>query len=120
MTIPEILQLVSVACAIVAAGCAILAARRAGRWRDSDAAQQLLTRVGAVETKAKENAAAIRAVERETTLKFDAIKDEIDGLATKADAAKLQGAIDRVCAIADRTEQTVNRVNDFLMHERKA
>lgn len=119
MTLPEILQFVSATAAISAAGCAILAARRAGQWRESDAAQQLLGRVAAVEVKASDNAQAIVRVERETALKLQAIREEIEDLPTKADIARVQGAIDRTCAIADRTESAVTRLNDYLLNERK-
>lgn len=107
MTLPDILQLVSVGCAIIAAGCAVLAARRAGRWRDSDAAQALLRRIEKVEGRSDLHEQRLNAIE-----------EEIDALPTKADIARVEGAIERTCAIADRTEGAVIRLQEFLMQGR--
>lgn len=107
MSFPDVLQLISVICAVIAAGCAILAARRAGRWRDSDAAQALLKRIENTE----------RAVDLHEQ-RLDRIEAEIDELPTKADVARLEGVIGRTCAIAERTEGAVIRLQEFLMEGR--
>lgn len=107
MTSPDTLQFVSAGCALVAAACAILAAHRAGKWRATEAAQKLVAKVGTIENDMKLHAQ-----------RLDQLENDVKDLPTRADIARVEGAIDRTCAIADRTEAAVNRLQDYLMHER--
>ncbi len=89
-----------------AISCAIAAwtAVRAGRWRDSEAAKALVERIS--------------GVERTTGLheqRLGQIEEDILGLPTKADFARLEGEIVSTCRIADRTEQAVLRLEDYMM-----
>ncbi len=104
----DLFQMITAACALVAAACAIVAAIRAGKWRESDAAKAIVTRVDRLENRADL-----------TEQKVAAIETDLAQLPTKADLTRLEGEINKVEAIAERTERGVRRIEDFFM-ERKA
>lgn len=100
----EFLPYLSVLISLVAVGIALVVAVRAGKWRDSDAAKALEGRIGTVE-----KASGLHAQ------RLEQIEDDIAALPTKADFARLEGEIVSTCRIADRTEQAVLRLEDYMM-----
>lgn len=100
----ELLPYFSLAIAVIACCISGWVAIRAGRWRDSEAAQALLARLGAVEKSAGLH-----------EQRLEQIEEDIAGLPTKADFARLEGEIVSTCRIADRTEQAVLRLEDYMM-----
>lgn len=101
MSLAEVLQGVSTLCAIIAAGCAIAAWRRASPARAASVA--LVSRVEAVERH--------QALQDE---RIEALRIDIEALPTRADLAELKGEVATVAAIASRTENAVNRLDDYL------
>lgn len=100
----ELLPYFSLAIAVIACCISGWVAIRAGRWRDSEAAKALVDRLGAVERTSGLHAQRLEQIE-----------EDIAGLPTKADFARLEGEIVSTCRIADRTEQAVLRLEDYMM-----
>lgn len=98
MTFGEVLQMVSATCAIIACICAVIVARRAQRWRDTDEAQKLIDRIDEAES---------RLDKLETTTKE---------LATKADIRALKAEVDGVCRQIDQQViPGLRRIEDFFL-----
>ena len=98
MTLGEVLQLVSAACAIVACICAVTVARRAQRWRDTDEAQRLIDRVDATESR------------------LDKLEPKVSGLATKSDIVALKAELHGVCKqIDNEVVPGLNRIEDYFL-----
>ncbi len=91
-----------IACAI-SAGVAV----RAGRWRNAEGHAALVRRVGDLESGA-----------RLVGQRLDDLEEDVRNLPTKADFTRLEGEIKTTCAIADRTEKSVVRIESFLMERR--
>lgn len=102
------LPYLSVLVSLCAVGISLWVAVRAGRWRDSEAAKALVERVAAVERLVGLHAQRLEQIE-----------EDIAGLPTKADFARLEGEIVSTCKIADRTERAVLRLEGFLMEGRR-
>lgn len=100
----DLLPYVSVLVSLIAVAISLWVAIRASRWRDSEAAKALVDRVTAVEGAVKLHAQRLEQIE-----------EDIAGLPTKADFARLEGEIVSTCRIADRTEQAVLRLEDYMM-----
>lgn len=98
--LPYLALLVSVVACTISAWTAI----RAGKWRDSEAAKALVERIAGVESRVGLHAQRLEQIEL-----------DIAGLPTKADFARLEGEIASTCRIADRTEQAVLRLEDYMM-----
>lgn len=81
---------------------------RAGRWRESDSAKELMRRVGVTE----------RTIDLHAQ-RLGQIEEDIAALPTKADFARLEGEIQTTCKIADRTERAVGRLEGFLMEGKR-
>jgi hypothetical protein len=97
----------ALAVSVIACALSAWTAVRAGRWRESDSAKDLMRRVDATERKGELHGQ-----------RLDQIEEDILGLPTKADFARLEGEVTTTCKIADRTERAVARLEGFLM-ERK-
>lgn len=98
------LPYLSVMVSLCAVGISLWVAVRAGRWRDSEAAKALVERVGAVERLVGLHAQRLEQIE-----------EDIAGLPTKADFARLEGEIVSTGRITERTEQAVLRLEDYMM-----
>ncbi len=98
MTLPEILQFCSAACAVASTICAVAVARRAQRWRDTDEAQGLLKRIDDAESR------------------LDKLEVKTNELATKADIRGLKSEIDGVCKQIDQqVVPGLNRIEDYFL-----
>ena len=89
---------------VVTASCAVIGAVRAGNWRKTEEAQNLLGRVG----KAEADIVALGG-------RVDGLDSRIHDMPTKAELAVLEGEIDTVKQIGERTEKAVARIEGFLM-----
>lgn len=103
-----LLPYLSVLVSLCAVGISLWVAVRAGRWRDSEAAKALVERVASVERLVGLHAQRLGQIE-----------EDIAGLPTKADFARLEGEINTTCKIADRTERAVVRLEDWLRESAK-
>ncbi|WP_370236552.1 hypothetical protein [Brevundimonas sp.] len=103
----ELLPYFALAVSVIACALSAWTAVRAGRWRESDSAKELMRRVGESERLIGLHAQRLLQIE-----------EDIQALPTKADFARLEGEIHLTCKIADRTERAVARLEGFLM-ERK-
>ncbi len=98
MTLPEVLSMVTCACAVVAALCAVMVARRAQRWRDTDEAVQLLNRIDNAESR------------------LDVLEVQVEGVATKADMAAVKAEIHAVAGTVDRQViPGLNRIEGYFI-----
>ncbi|MBI1407312.1 MAG: DUF2730 family protein [Caulobacter sp.] len=97
-------QSIPIACAVISALCAVFVAWRASRWRESDEAQKLIARVGAVEG---------RMTKAEGRL--DGIDEKFDDLPTEADIARLEGEIGTVKELCRAAAAGVARIETFMM-----
>ncbi|MGH7027362.1 DUF2730 family protein [Brevundimonas sp.] len=84
MTLPETLQFVTAFCAVASAGCAVLVARRAQRWRDTDEAQKLMDRIDEAESR------------------LDRVDGRLADVPNKADLATVRGEIHAVARTVDQ------------------
>lgn len=101
--LPYAAFLVSVVACAISGGVAI----RAGRWRNAEGHAALVGRVNRLEGEAQ-------LVARRLT----DLEEDVRNLPTKADFTRLEGEIKTTCAIADRTEKSVTRIEDFLLERR--
>lgn len=85
MSLAEILVFFSTGCALASAGCAVFVALRAQKWRDSDDAKALLERVDEVEDR------------------LSRLETRASDLPTRADIARLEGEIDGLTKLVERT-----------------
>lgn len=100
MSFAEILSLVTCACAIVAAGCAVAVARRAQRWRDTDEAVALLGRIDEVEDRMTQ------------------VEGQTKNLATKEDLAAARGEIHAVATTVNtQVVPGLSRIEGYFLQE---
>lgn len=98
MTLAETLQFVSAACAIVACLTAVIVARRAQRWRDTDEAKGLIERVDECESR------------------LDQLETATRNLVTKEDLARVEGEVKGLCKqIDDQVVPGLNRIEGFFI-----
>ena len=112
--------IVSLACAIISASCAVYVALRDSRWRKSGLASQLEGRIAAAHEAADkwhESEAAremkSRLAEHGRTLGAHGTK--INGLATKEDVAAVAGLAAGMKAKLDHTADGVDRIEGILI-----
>lgn len=103
----EFLPYAALAVSVVACLVSILTFIRVGRWRLDEAQAALAGRVRDLESKTE-------LMEQ----KVQALEEDVQNLPTRADFARLEGEIKTTCKIADRTEQSVKRIEGFLMERR--
>lgn len=94
MEIAQIASLLIAACALV---MSVLTYVRAGRWKDSDAAQTLLATLS------------------EHEKRLTAVEVKVSNLATKADIAKLEADFRSVEKQIQGVDEGVTRIERFLM-----
>lgn len=98
MTLAVILQFVSVGCAVIACITAVVVARRAQRWRDTDEAQRLIERVDEAESR------------------LDKLESVTNNLVTKSDLARVEGEVKGLCKqIDDQVVPGLNRIESFFI-----
>lgn len=100
----DLLPYFAVALSVAALILNALTFLRAGRWRDSEGAKALVERITGVERTADLHEQRIAQIEA-----------DVVGLPTKADFTRLEGEIKTTCAIADRTERAVLRLEDHIL-----
>ena len=100
----ELLPYFALTVSVIACALSAWTAVRAGRWRESDSAKDLMRRVGDTENTIRLHAQRLGQIE-----------EDIAALPTKADFARLEGEIVSTCRIADRTEQAVLRLEDYMI-----
>jgi hypothetical protein len=105
--VTEFLPYAAFGLSAVATGISAFVAIRAGRWRNAEGHAALVGRVGALESGA-----------RLVAQRLDALEQDVGELPTKADFTRLEGEIKTTCAIAERTEKSVTRIEDFLLERR--
>ena len=91
------LQFASLVAAVIAVICALYVAARAGKWRETDEAKNLIGRLGTVESKI-------------TTLEV-----RLDAMPTKADLSALQSDVRAISREVGKVEDGVNRIEDWLV-----
>ncbi len=91
----------------VSVGISAWVAVRAARWRADEAVAAMSKRVRDAEARAD-------LIEH----RVDDLEEKVRELPTKADFTRLEGQIQRTCAIADRTEASVTRIEGYLMDRR--
>lgn len=97
----EALPYLSLAISAVACMVAVWVAVRAGRWKESDDAKVLLARISQLEGRVDNHAT------------------RFDGLATKADAARLSQQLVAVDHNITTLERGVERIEAYLMEKSK-
>lgn len=98
MTLAEILQFISAACAVIGGGTAVIVARRAQRWRDTDEAKGLIDRVDECESR------------------LDKLDTATSNLVTKQDLARVEGEVKGLCKqIDDQVVPGLNRIEGFFI-----
>lgn len=98
MTLTELLPIVSTLCAVVAAACAVMVARRSQRWRDTDEAQKLLGRIDDAESR------------------LDRLEVQTRDLPTKADLAAVKAELHAVGkTIDDGVMPGIRRLEGYWM-----
>lgn len=102
----EMLPYAALAVSVIACAISAWTAIRAGRWRNSEAHAALVGKVDRIDREQGRLKDRVKVIE-----------DDLAALPTKADMARLEGEIIKVCAIADRTELAVNRLQEFLMKD---
>jgi hypothetical protein len=94
---PENIQLLALVLSTCAFLVSLFVALRAGKWRESDDAKSLIGRVSGLETR------------------ITVLETEMKDLPTKEDVARLEGKIQGVCDIGQRTEKAVDRIESYMM-----
>lgn len=100
----ELPQWIPIGCAVISCSCAVFVAWRSGNWRESDEAQKLMARVGAVEG---------RVGKAESRL--EAFEEKIEGLPTAADVARVEGQVETVKEMVRAAAAGVERIESFMM-----
>jgi hypothetical protein len=95
-------EIVPIACSLVSVGCAVFVTIRAGNWRQSDAAQELDDRIGAIETRVQ------------------ACELRVHDLPSKADLERLRGEIHTGTELTKAALEGVRRIETFWMQSRVA
>ena len=101
MTLSVYLQLASVLSGLVGIACAIYVAVRTGRWRESDEAKELGTRIETVEQK------VIR------------IEERLSAMPTKADLEGLKSDVRAIGREVGKVDDSVTRIESWLMERGK-
>lgn len=105
----EMLPYFALLISVISCAIATWTAVRAGRWRDSEAAKALVDRISSVERTSGLHAQRIEQIE-----------EDIEGLPTKADFARLEGEVKTTCKIGERVEKAVLRLEDYWLKDAKS
>ena len=100
----ELLPYFALLIAVISCGISAWTAVRAARWRNGEAHSALVGRVGSLERNGELRDQRIKTLE-----------EDIAALPTKADFTRLEGEIKTTCAIADRTERAVLRLENHIL-----
>jgi len=122
---PTLIQMILVGCAMLSAGCAVFVAVRSGKWRETDEAQALITRVGKVVTKVENledqlNDLPTKVLNDRLGVaenRISILETRVADLPSKADIEQLRGEIHAVCEIGKRTENAVDRIEGYMMKD---
>lgn len=104
LSVAEFPTWIPIGCAVISCACAVFVAWRSGNWRQTDEAQKLIARVGAVEGRATKIEA-----------RLDAFEEKVEGLPTAADIARVEGQVETVKEMVRAAAAGVERIETFMM-----
>jgi hypothetical protein len=94
--------MIPIICAVISTGCAVFVAFRTGRWRETDDAKVIAARFQKIEGR------------------LDIIETKQLELPSKADLAKLEGSINLVKELVERSERGIDRIESYMLNHGKA
>lgn len=114
---PIDLQMITSAAAVLACLCAVLVARRAGAWRETDAAKQLVARVDSHDLAIASIKQKVEGMPNQSQIA--SIEERIKNLATKAEIASIQSDVHSLVREVGKVDAGVTRIEAFLMEHGK-
>lgn len=109
--IPQFLQIISAACAVMACLCAIFVAHRANQWRDSDGVKEGFKGAGL-----RLSSLEGRMTVVETRLDHTPTAEQI--AAIKASLGKLEGELSGLMGTVEKVDISVSRIESWLIDGR--